>query len=484
MASSPHRIRRVRWQVRTGSAPEAFSVRKRLQEEWESVLPVFESLFNAAAGGDEVVRIPKLELRVTVGAGENLLEATAEAIARQLPAQLRPALRPEGPDRKGLSQKESAGEARIGIFRRYLFTGGLPWDAANAPAPEIASMLKESARASWPLLLEEIVRRNRPEVYFRLFQLLSLEETTAVIDRLSDRFPERWRVPLAGAARSLFRSGSAFFTRHAQLTLASSFVSEGIGRPAEMPDLSAAAGPFLLAEERDRLPLWAASLPPEIVPLFQASAGGERERPEGALFRPGSEPGTVMPEEIGRDRGAGADPLSDAVRSDPGGRIVPYAGLILLHPFLSRFLESVGVRAPESPIIPERRLPRAAALLYFLASGNETIYEFDLGLIKLLLGLDPETPLPVSEGLVGPADREEADLLLRTVIDYWSALKRTSADGLRASFLQRHGLLREEAHGWRLQVERTPFDLLIDRLPWGIGIVKLPWMKKALRTEW
>lgn len=483
MASPSHRIRRVRWQVRTGSAPEAFSVRKRLQEEWESVLPVFESLFDAA-DGDEVVRIPKLELRVTVGAGENLLEAMAEAIARQLPDQLRPALRPEVPGRKGPFRKESAGEARIGMLRRYLFAGSLPWDAANAPVPEIASMLNERARASWPLLLEEIVRENRAEVYFRLFQLLSLEESTALIDRLSDRFPERWRAPLAGAAHSLFRDGSAFFTRHTQLTLASSFISEGIGRQAEKPDLSAAAGPLLLAEERDRLPLWVASLPPEIAPLFQAPAGVEGRRSEGALFRPGSETETVMPEEIGSDPGAGADPLSEAVRSDPEGRIVPYAGLVLLHPFLSRFLESVGVKAPESPMIPESQLPRAAALLYFLASGNETIYEFELGLIKLLLGLDPETPLPVSEGLIGPADREEAELLLRAVIGYWSALKRTSADGLRASFLRRHGLLREEAQGWRLQVERTPFDLLIDRLPWGIGIVKLPWMKKALQTEW
>ncbi|HZR47343.1 MAG TPA: contractile injection system tape measure protein, partial [Candidatus Manganitrophaceae bacterium] len=69
MASSRHRIRRVRWQVKTGSSGEAFSVRKRLQEEWESVLPVFEALFDAAAVGDEVIRIPKLELRVTVDAG-------------------------------------------------------------------------------------------------------------------------------------------------------------------------------------------------------------------------------------------------------------------------------------------------------------------------------------------------------------------------------------------------------------------------------
>jgi len=191
-----------------------------------------------------------------------------------------------------------------------------------------------------------------------------------------------------------------------------------------------------------------------------------------------------MPGEIRPDPVAEADRLPETARADPEGIIVPYAGLVLLHPFLSRFLESAGVKGPESPVIPEAQLSRAAALLYFLATGNETVHEFELGLIKVLLGRDPDRPLPLSEGLVGPGDREEADLLLRTVIDYWSALKRTSVDGLRASFLQRAGLLREEPHSWKLQVERSPFDLLIDRLPWGIGIVKLPWMKKALQTEW
>src|SRR5581483_1182934 len=233
MALASHRIRRIRWQVKTGSSEEAFAVRKRLQEEWGSLLPVFEPLFDAAAGGDEVIRIPKLALRVTVGAGENLLEAMAEAISRQLPDQLRSILRPEGPDRKGPFRKEDAGENRLGILRHYLFTGSLPWHAANAPAPETASMLGESGRESWPLLLEEIVRRNRPEIYFRLLQLFPSGEVAAVIDRLSDRFPEGWRVPLAEAVRSLFRDGPAFFSTQTRLRLASVFLSEGVVRREE-----------------------------------------------------------------------------------------------------------------------------------------------------------------------------------------------------------------------------------------------------------
>ena len=344
-------------------------------------------------------------------------------------------------------------------------------------------MLRESGRESWPLLLEEIVHRNRPEIYFRLLQLFPSGEIAAVIDRLSDRFPEGWRVPLAEAARSLFRDGPAFFSTQTRLRLASVFLSEGVVR-REGVGLVEAAGTLLPADERERFPLWVASLPPRAALLFHPPSGIRAEGTEGAPSRSGVEAGGVLPGERRSDPGAEADRLPEEAQADPEGRIVPYAGLVLLHPFLSRFLESAGVKGPKSPIIPEAQLPRAAALLHFLASGSEAIYEFELGLIKVLLGLDPDGSLPVSEGLIGPADREEADLLLRAVIDYWSALKRTSPEGLRASFLQRAGLLREERHSWKLQVERSPFDLLIGRLPWGIGIMKLPWMKKALQTEW
>src|SRR5436853_369125 len=85
-------------------------------------------------------------------------------------------------------------------------------------------------------------------------------------------------------------------------------------------------------------------------------------------------------------------------------------------------------RAPQ--LIPSA-LPRAAALLHFIATGREELYEFELGIIKVLLGLRLETPLAVSEGLLVREDREECDALLRAAIGHWNALKTTSIDGLR-----------------------------------------------------
>ena len=96
----------------------------------------------------------------------------------------------------------------------------------------------------------------------------------------------------------------------------------------------------------------------------------------------------------------------------------------------------------------------------------------------------PDGASRIATGLLTEADREEADALLRAVIDHWRVLKSTSPKGLRTAFLARRGLLREEEHGWRLQVEPNAFDVLVAQLPWGLGIIKLPWVPKAIFTEW
>ena len=90
-----------------------------------------------------------------------------------------------------------------------------------------------------------------------------------------------------------------------------------------------------------------------------------------------------------------------------------------------------------------------------------------------------ETPPPLS------TDRkEESNRLLEAVIANWPALKNTSPDGLRGTFLQREGALRPKDDNWHLLLTRTGFDVLMDRLPWTISTIQLPWMPWLLRTDW
>lgn len=212
-----------------------------------------------------------------------------------------------------------------------------------------------------------------------------------------------------------------------------------------------------------------------------------RERPAGRAEEPPREPrapalpgaGLTAP----HDARASSSPGASA-RATPLGDMVHHAGLVLLHPFLSRFFEATGVKRAGEPALLPGELPRAAALLDLLATGEPEPLELAIDFAKLLVGVPPDAPLSVAEGLVRASDRDEVDGLLAAVIDHWRALKRTSVHGLRTTFLQRPGLVREEDHGFRLHIEPAAFDVLLGQLPWGISTVKLPWMKKAIFTEW
>ncbi len=162
------------------------------------------------------------------------------------------------------------------------------------------------------------------------------------------------------------------------------------------------------------------------------------------------------------------------------GVYVDCAGLVLLHPFLPRFFEALGIATDGQILRPERAL----CLLHYLATGQDIAPEYALILPKLLCNVPLEAPAESAVGLTA-AETEEATALLKAVIGHWDALRDTSPDGLRGIFLARPGKLSERNGGdYLLQVETQSFDILLDSLPWGFGIIKLPWMKNMLWVEW
>ena len=161
---------------------------------------------------------------------------------------------------------------------------------------------------------------------------------------------------------------------------------------------------------------------------------------------------------------------------------VQNAGLVILWPYFKNFFEILEILDDEGGLKPAST-GRAIHLLQYLATGDAETPEYMLPLNKLLCGWSLERPVDRAVEFTAQ-EAEEADQLLRAVISHWSALKRTSVEGLRASFLQRDGLLSETESHWLLQVELMGHDILLDRLPWGISMIKLSWMKKMLRVDW
>jgi Contractile injection system tape measure protein len=154
--------------------------------------------------------------------------------------------------------------------------------------------------------------------------------------------------------------------------------------------------------------------------------------------------------------------------------------MILLHPFLPRLFEGLGIAQDSRILQPEKAL----ALLHYLTTGSTKTPEYELVLPKILCNIPLSIPIP-SEIEITSAETDEATALLDAVIRHWEALRNTSQDGLRGTFLLRPGKLSLKNDGdWLLQVEPRTFDILLDQLPWGITMVKLPWMEKMIWVEW
>ena len=177
-------------------------------------------------------------------------------------------------------------------------------------------------------------------------------------------------------------------------------------------------------------------------------------------------------------------PIREPVISQ--GHLIAQAGLVLLHPYLANCFNVLGLyptgqRGP----IADALWPRAASVLRWLAIGDATeALECDLGLIKLLLGRGERDALSHGLPTLLPHEREEAAAMLQAVLYHWPALKGTSVEGLRESFLQRPGWIEPLDRAWQLRVQPAAFDVLLGNLPWGLSIVKLPWMDRPMHVEW
>jgi hypothetical protein len=466
---SAHRIRSLRWKVGAGSAAEAFSLRTLLHDRvMELLLPVLDQGMDEAASGERVIHIPRIELRVRLNSGEELETILPGKILGQLKEELRRHQADNGTTvHSPAGDHAAADRSRFDILLRYLQTGTLPWHATGITASgqaadsDQAAALSRTCRDQWRQILEHLTAvREGAALYFRLLQLLPEEEYAVLIQALSGVIPQEFRVATLEQLTLLLETERDGLRRshYTRLNLMAALLAESGGRRDHYGPLS------LLKVTVDDT-------------TDDTTANGLNHP---APF-PNEDVRQAVYPGIGYQTCSGP---SAGQSTELFPMLVQQAGLLLLHPYIVRYFDSCGVLEAGSRELHEEDLPRAAALLHFLATGREELYEYELGLIKTLLGLHPETPLPVCAGLLTPDEREEAELLLRSAIDHWSVLKSTSIDAFRSSFIERQGVLREEESGWRVNVERKGFDVLLDQIPWSFSIVKLPWMKKAIFTEW
>lgn len=355
----------------------------------------------------------------------------------------------------------------------YLVSGYVDWTLAGLDPETLLQILREAALA-WvePDALPPAIARLRPTLrpgaVARWLALLPLNRRSDALAARRDADDTLARHPLTPLLREHALAGGPASASWIALWLAWRLAADDARE--SLADLC-----------RDLLPL--------LPPLADAEAQTLRAALDAA---PPSGPAAVsppptLPAAPPRTSPHTAPPsFSQRPReAAPTGLLVPAAGLVLAHPYLPRLFDATGLypagaRGP----LPDPTLPAAASLLHWLATGREAEQEFSLPFIKLLLGRDPDTPLPHAPAPLPEAWREEADALLDAMLSHWQALRGTRPAGLRSGFLQRRGCLEKRDSTWHLRIEPESFDMLLDLLPWGFSLVRLPWMPRPLVTEW
>lgn len=203
----------------------------------------------------------------------------------------------------------------------------------------------------------------------------------------------------------------------------------------------------------------------------------KKEKPENLHKKEGKKPSfEVRENKDDLHLTKGTDELTGELEE---GIFINNAGAVIIAPFLPLLFSRAGISS--GPVIND--VPAALALVNYCITGQREAAEFDLLLPKILCGAAPELVPEMSSHL--PVKYfEEADEMLGSAIEYWTALKNTSVQGLREAFLQRNGKLVFKNEEWILYVEQMPYDMLLQQLPWNIGMIRLPWMVNLLRTQW
>ena len=158
------------------------------------------------------------------------------------------------------------------------------------------------------------------------------------------------------------------------------------------------------------------------------------------------------------------------------------AGLVLLHPFIGRMMENLGLVEEGAFVSPLARI-RAVHLLRDLTGSDEPHYNHNLLLEKVLCGLPVAYAIPPEWK---PTDREKEEIksLLEAVCDYWRSLSGSSIEALCGSFIRRPGAIERFEDTWTIGVEGNTIDILLDDLPWELSVIFLPWLEKPLAVEW
>ena len=442
-----HIIHKQKVHLRTGMSANAFQLQNRISDLFRNGLASkIENLFDQFSPDENILRIDKLELDLGIVNEKNLesefsqqlIEQLSHSLSKQQAENTKPGL---------INAKIRQQRSLLDSLIYFLEHGYLPW---YQPAKNIsefeAAILHSFSKTEWRYLIEALKKYIAPgneTIIQRLVMQFSETFLEKILVQLNDNLGKQWGkiyneilLILSTTEKQTKKEMQPALWRHAiKLAL------EGVSENDFMTKILTS-----ITEENK-----------ESKPAKNHDKDDDKTKP--AKHKANRTDG-LKEEEFFTDN----------------------CGIVLLHPFLQMYFEELGL-LDEKNFKDAGARHRAVLLLHYLATGETEVAEFNLMFPKLLCNIDFDEPVPNHIELT-EKETEESSNLLRSVTQHWKPLQRTSAEGLRATFLQRKGKLVEAETGWILKVEQKTIDILLEKLPWGIGTIMLPWMKKVLNVEW
>jgi hypothetical protein len=517
-----HFIKKQRLQIKfNGSEAEGFALQKQLMDVYYSkVLPALDKAFDDCASEHTHLVFDRLSINLGNFEKDKIGEQFAPALVKSVMEKIREKsennvankLVKENNDKPTSLSSE---EYLLKVFAHFLQNGNLPWwykiPIGKSIEEIIVQLLKQEIKSTGiqlvkNKLIETLVEENSRK---RLNLQFSVDFCNLFIAWLS---PE-----IAKKTQEVFQlvAGSSFSTNESKLVLKAlqqtALLAISKGETISVTELKTQSINYLYqnSQKHKELLPWIAKaakvLNVELKPqgdFFSAASKtenytvnhtrtkdlGQKEKQthaqiaESHKIETGNLSYSNLVQNNKSDKSQIVEKEAEFNFSEPNreGYFIENAGLVILHPFLPQLFNALGISENDNLIDTNKAL----CLLNYLATGQKEMPEYNLVLPKVLCQFPVSAPTPFDVQLTD-TELEEADNLLDATIRHWDALRNTSREGLRSTFLLRPGKLSKKGDGdWLLQVENKSFDILLDQLPWGISMIKLPWMKQMLWVEW
>lgn len=453
-----------------GSEADGFALQNRLPELCDQWLrPAMERVLDRLAPATGHLCIEHLEVDAGTVTLERLEQDLAEMVSRALEKALMEQMPPSAaPSREGSTDStarlKTDRQAALEAFLYFLKNGRLPWSFRLPPGMGLERHLlgfweKEPVSPSSVGLLAQTLRS--PQARRRLVMQFSGAFLEVLLQSVS---PQAYRsvsqIQVALRESSSSNAASPAVLLFEKRLWETAFAQAASGGDTEAVAMSAVALAGLPEADFSKIEAQLKTAFDITSPELQALLGTKPPAPSQSANQ-------EMPQ-----------PAASAAGEE--GLYVDNAGLVILHPFLQMFFEGLGIARDGALLQPDRALH----LLHYLCTGHTPAPEYELTLPKILCNISLETPVEADITLTD-REKEEAMNLLIAAIRWWEALRNTTPDALRGTFLCRPGKLSRRDEGdWLLQVEHQSFDILLAQLPWGISVVRLPWMEGMVWVEW